>query len=646
MKKIIVIAGLALSSLALNAQDSSVILTVADEAVTKAEFENIFKKNNSDADVSRESLEEYMELFVNFKLKVKEAEALGMDTVQKFIRELKGYRDQLARPYLTDSDQNEALIREAYERKQEEIRASHILVAVQPDATPADTLKAWKRISNIRKKAVAGQDFEELAKTNSDDPSAQENGGDLGYFSALQMVYPFEIAAYETEVGKVSEIVRTRFGYHILKVRDRRPSRGEIKAAHIMIRVSERDSTPRQELAEKQIRDIYKELMEGADFSDLALTYSDDGSSSSKGGELPWFGSGRMVEEFENAAFALKENGEISEPVRSRYGWHVIKRLDYKPLATFEEMEPELKSRISKDSRAELTRQAFVNKLKKEYDFKAYPRNLKPVLAVLDTNIFNGNWDVANAKGMDKPLFVLDGTEYTQSDFAQYLADVQRKKRRKHPTPEAYGREQYESYEVQTIFNYENSRLEEKYPEFKALMKEYRDGILLFELTDIMVWSKAVKDSAGLEAFYEKHKEDYKYDERASGVLYFCEGADVAEKARKLAKKGKGMDAIREKLNKASNLTVRMEEVQLESGDRDYLEDVTWEKGLSQNITHNNQIVFFHIKEILPPSPKPLAEVRGLVTAAYQNHLEKEWLEELRNKYDYKVHEEVLYSIR
>lgn len=645
MKKFAILGVLALFVVQMLAQKSDVVLTIADEQVTKSEFESIYKKNNRDSDVSPEALNEYMELFINFKLKVKEAEVMGMDTMQQFVQELKGYREQLARPYLTDSEQNENLIREAYDRRKEEVKASHILINVKPDAAPKDTLKAWKEITDIRKKALSGKDFSELAKAHSDDPSAKDNGGSLGYFSALQMVYPFENAAYNTPVGEISQPVRTRFGYHIVKVEDRRDSRGEIKVAHIMVRTSDSESEERQELAAKQIQDIHSELKEGADFAEMALKYSDDGSTSSKGGELPWFGAGKMVEEFEEAAFALTENGQISEPVKSRYGWHIIKRIDYKPVASYEEMESDLKSRIAKDSRSEITRKSFVRKLKKEYNFKDYPKNLQPVLAKLDTNIFHGKWKADKASGMSKTLFELDGNNYTQQDFVSYLNQKQ-SKRRVQSSPQVYGQEMYDQFEEETIFEYENSRLEEKYPEFKALLNEYRDGILLFELTDMLVWSMAVKDTAGLEAFYEANKEQYKFDERASGTIYICEDEDVAKKARKLAKKGKDMDEVRSKLNKQSNLNVRMENVKLEKDDREYLQHIEWEKGISDNFEHNEQVAFFHIEEILPPQPKPLSEVRGLVTAAYQNHLEKEWIEELRNKYDYKVNEEVLYSIQ
>lgn len=646
IKRIVVFTLLVTGLLHAVAQESEVILTVGDEKVTRAEFESIFKKNNRDADVSPEALDEYMELFINFKLKVKEAEVLGMDTVEKFIRELDGYREQLARPYLTDSEQNEALIREAYERKKEEIKASHILINVDLNASPADTLRAWKKINDIRKKAIKGEDFETLAKAHSEDPSAKENGGDLGYFSALQMVYPFENAAYKTKVGEVSEIVRTRFGYHIVKVLDRRPSRGEIKVAHIMVRSAESDPEDRRALAEKQINDVYNELIEGADFAELALKYSDDGSSSGKGGQLPMFGAGKMVEEFENAAFALNEDGQISKPVKSRFGWHIIKRLEYKPLASYEEMEPELKTRIAKDSRSELTRKTFVNSLKNEYNFKAFSKNLDPVLSTLDTNIFNGEWDASKAAKLNKTLFEMDGKTYTQQDFVSFLKRGQKSRRKAAESPKNYGRNQYEKFVEETVFEYEKGRLEEKYPEFKALMKEYRDGILLFELTDMLVWSKAVKDTSGLKAFYEENKSDYKYGERAQGVLYFCNDESIAKKARKLADKGKSQEQVRKKLNKNSNLDVRMESVTLEKGNRAYLENIEWKAGLSDNFEHNNQVAFFHIAEVLPPEPKPLSEVRGLVTAAYQNHLEKMWIKELRNNYYFEVNKDVLHSIR
>ncbi len=646
MMKIVVTLFLSVFFLISVAQDSNIILTIDHDKITKAEFESIFKKNNRDADVSPEALNEYMELFINFKLKVKEAEYLGLDSVQKFITELKGYRDQLARPYLTDNNQNEALVREAYERSSEEVEASHILINVPANAVPADTLRAWNKINAIRKQALSGKDFAGLARLQSDDPSAKDNGGSLGYFSALKMVYPFESAAYKTPVGQISEPVRTRFGYHIIKVEDRRKNRGEMKAAHIMIRSSEGDSDERKQLAEKQVREIYSELLDGADFAQMALKYSDDGSTSTAGGELPWFGAGKMVEEFEDAAFALNENGEISEPVKSRFGWHIIKRIDHKSLAAFEELKADLEMKVAKDSRSQITRKTFIKKIKDEYGFKNHPANLSALIAKLDTGVFSSDWTAARVGNLKRPLFEIGGDQYTQADFATFLESQSMNRRRAQSTPQHFAREMYKQFEEEAIFEYENSRLEEKYPEFRALMKEYRDGILLFELTDMLIWSRAVKDSVGLSKFYEKHKSDYTYDERAAGVLYFCDNESVAKKAAKMARKGKSQDEIRSKLNKKSDLMVRMEEVKLEQGARPYLNHLDWKEGVSPYFDHNGQTVFFHITQVLAPEPKPLAEVRGLVTAAYQNELEREWIQELRQKYQYTVNTDVLYRIQ
>jgi peptidyl-prolyl cis-trans isomerase SurA len=625
---------------------NEVLLTVANEQVTKAEFESIFKKNNKNTEVTKESLDEYIELFVNFKLKVKEAESLGMDTVKKFIDELNGYRTQLARPYLVDNDLNETLLQEAYNRKKEEVKASHILINLPANPSPADTLKAYNRIMQLRARAVKGENFAELARNNSEDPSAKENGGNLGYFSALQMVYPFENMAYKTPVGQVSEPVRTRFGYHIIKVEDRRQSRGQIRVAHIMIRTSDRDAADKQEMAEKQIKDIYNELQIGGDFSDLALKFSDDAASSGKGGELPWFGAGKMVEEFENEAFKLQDNEEISKPFKSRYGWHVVKRIDFKPLESYDEMKSELKSKVTKDTRSELTRSSFIGKLKKEYNFKEYSKNLTPVYAVLDTNLFYGKWDVKKASKLNKPLFEIDGKVYGQQEFAQYLAANQGKTRKESNNMAVYGRDQYNRFVDETIYNLEDARLEAKYPEFKALMREYRDGILLFELTDQMVWSKAVKDTSGLQAFYDKNKSNYMYQERAAGEMYYCKDEAVAKKVRKLASKGKTTEQIRAAINTESNLDVRMLTVLFERNDMDFLKEIEWKTGVSKNFELNNQVCFFHIKELKPAEPKALYEVKGLVTAAYQNHLEAEWLKTLRSKYDYNVNKDVLYSIK
>lgn len=325
------------------------VLTIDNEAVTVEEFENIFRKNNRDSIITPAALDEYMELFINFKLKVKAARELGMDTVAKFRNELAGYRAQLARPYLTDGDKLDELVAEAYKNMQKDVKARHILVKCEANATPEDTLRAFTKAMSLYTRIAAGEDFETIARENSDDPSAKQNGGDLGYFTAFQMVYPFEEAAYGAKIGEVVRPVRTRYGYHIIEVEDMRPARGEIRVAHIMVKEKKEDGGAKN--AEDKINEIYSELQKGASFEELAAKYSEDGSSAKKGGELPFFGPNKMVPEFEEASFALKNDNELSKPFKTSYGWHIVKRLELKPVAAFEQVERDSKQSIERFTR-------------------------------------------------------------------------------------------------------------------------------------------------------------------------------------------------------------------------------------------------------------------------------------------------------
>jgi len=349
--------------------NNEILLTIHDRKITKAEFERIYRKNNRNSSIiDKKSLEEYLDLFINFKLKVIEAKELGLDITASFIKEFEGYRKQLAKPYLIDNKTNEELISEAYKRIKQEVRASHILIRVDINATPEDTLFAYNKTLNIRERLLEGEPFEIVAKRTSDDPSVKNNGGDLGYFTAFQMPYSFETAAYNTNVSELSMPVTTRFGYHIIKVTDKRVAQGQIKVAHILLTVSQGAKQEEKEKARKKIVDIYEQLKNDEDFGELAKKYSEDPGTAKNGGELPWFGVGRiMVREFENAAFALKKNGDISGPVRTSVGWHIIKRIDKKEIESFDEMKTQLENKISKDERALISKMSFIQKLKREY---------------------------------------------------------------------------------------------------------------------------------------------------------------------------------------------------------------------------------------------------------------------------------------
>ncbi len=629
----------------------AVLLIVGGDPVTKEEFEAIYRKNNTkETNSSKEALEEYLQLFINFKLKVKAAKDAGKDTVNAFKNELKGYRRQLAQPYLTDKEVNEQLIEEAYNRMKTDVRASHILISLGADALPKDTLAAYKKALSVREKLMKGEDFETLARKYSEDPSAQQNGGDLGYFTSMMMVYPFENAAYNTTKGEVSMPIRTRFGYHIVKVNDIRQAQGQVRVAHIMVKVNEKDNDTTAAKAETKINEIYKRVQEGEDFSLLASQFSDDRTSGKNGGQLPWFGTGKMVPEFEKVAFSLKEENELSKPFKSAYGWHIVKLLEKKGIPSFDEMKVELKQKVSKDSRSEVSKEAVLDRIKKENNFKEDTKALEQVIAKVDTSFLSGTWDSSVADKLVKPLFSLGNEVTPQDEFAKYLAQNQ-SKQSKSSSVEALVRKSYEYFKEQKIIAFEDSRLEEKYPEFRLLMQEYRDGILLFEITDENVWSKALKDTAGLEQFYEQNKFNYMWGKRADVVIYKASDEKIAKSARKLvakrAKKNVSSEDVVSKINKTSQLNLQAEKGLFSKGDNEIVDGINWEKGISENKVNSDGTVYFvEVVEIMEPMPKTIAEARGLITADYQNFLEKEWITELKKKYDVTVNRKVFETIK
>lgn len=624
-----------------------VLLKIDDKPITKSEFEAVFKKNNRDSIITVDDLDDYVELFINFKLKVNEAEELGMDTLPSFIRELKGYRDQLAKPYLADKVMTDSLIIEAYNRLQSEVRASHILLTLPADPTPEDTLAVYREIMKIKTDLLKdASEFEKVAKAKSQDPSAAKNSGDLGYFTALQMVYPFENAVFNTPVGEIGGPVRTQYGYHLVKITDKRPARGEVRVAHIMIRTEEGDPEDVKQRMKQRAEDIHQRILAGEDFEVLAKKFSDDRSSSGRGGELSPFGPGKMVSEFEEAAFALKEVGQISEPIKSPYGWHIIKLLETIPLKSFEEMQKDLEVRVARDSRSHVSRESFIEKRKQEYHFQEDRRQLRPFYTQIDTSYFSGKWAPSDAlKNSKKALFTLDGKDFTQADFASYLEQRMRSRRMPEPIKQLVD-SNYDKWVEMKVMEYEDSRLEEKYPAFKTLITEYRDGILLFDLTDQKVWSKAVSDSAGLAEFYEANKEKFMWNPRADYEIYTVENAKEGKRVQKMLKRGKKQDEIRQKVKRKDALEIKVESGLKQKEDLPIFELVKWEKGVSDVVNDDGQLKVIHIKRIRPAAPKEFSEARGTITAAYQNALEAEWVEALRQKHKIEVNREVLHSIQ
>ena len=646
MKKKFLLFITCLASLMLQAQNQDYVIEVNNKKISKHEFLQIYLKNNQKPKFDKQSIDEYLELYKKFKLKVLEAESQGYDTLPKLKKELLGYRKSLSIPYLIDKQENIKVVEEAYKRLQKEVKASHILILLDQNASPEDTMKAYAKIATIRKRIENGEDFVKIAKEVSEDPSAVTNGGDLGYFTAFQMVFPFEEAAYNTTVGQLSSIVRTRFGYHILKVVDQRSARGVLKTAHIMIAVKRDGISVDLEAAKKKIDEIYAKLVAGEKFEDLASNFSDDPGSSEKGGKLPEFGSGtttRMVPEFEEAAFQLNKDGDFSLPIQTDFGFHIIKRLELSPLASFESMKKELQTKVNRDDRSKKTQTALINKLKLEYNYSDYSKKgLKWFVKHIDSNYFKGKWTASKLK-KDNVLFTLKSQNFTQKQFANYIISNYRVPR---TNAKDLINKQFNTWVSYEILKYEEDQLEAKYPEFKALMQEYHDGVLLYEVMTDKVWNKANKDTLGLKNYYEINKSNYLWKDRIDAMVYECLDKNIANQVLKMLKNDTITSKhILEKLNAKSELNLKVKTNKYEISEVPYLKGRSFKIGTNPIYEFGGKFYVIKVNELIPTGPKLLTDAKGLITSDYQNYLEKVWLEELAKKYTFKINEKIIYSL-
>ncbi|MFT4876943.1 MAG: peptidyl-prolyl cis-trans isomerase SurA, partial [Bacteroidia bacterium] len=510
---------LAVTNTSKDAAVPSPIFSYGDEVVYGDEFMRVFNKNKREENApTKEEIEEYLDLYVKFKLKVAEAYSRKMDTVPSFINELAGYREQLAQPYLTDKSVTDMLVKQAFDRSQQEVNASHLLINCPLDAKPADSLAAYQKIFGLRNRIEKGEDFGTIATQYSEDPSAKSNAGNLGYFTAFQMIYPFENAAFNTSIGSVSMPIRTRFGYHLVHVIDRRKSMGDVKVGHIMIKYyneGQIDST------KKRIDAVLTKLKAGADWNKTVEEFSEDFNTNSIGGELSWFSrtTSNVPNEFKDAAYGLEKDGDFSSPFKTKFGWHIIRRVEIKSLPAYDEMKDVIRRKVERDTRSELNKDVVVVRVKTENKFKE-AKGLDSVKGNFGEELIQGKYKKKEGTGM--VLFQIANKSYTDSDFYTYVLANQGKTNK---TLANAVIDLYAEFVKQSNLDYEKSILEVKYDDFKYIMQEYKDGILLFELTDNEVWSKAVADSAGLEAFYAKNQANYMWKERADASIFSCKDA-------------------------------------------------------------------------------------------------------------------------
>jgi len=637
------VALLALSVSAFGQTTDPVLMTINNKPVLKSEFEYIYNKNNSNNSLDKKTLDEYVDLFINFKLKVEEAKTQGIDTTKSFITELAGYRSQLTKPYLTDSKVDDALLHEAYDRSKEDVDVSHILIRIPQNATPVDTLKAFNEINAIWKR-VQKEDFAKVAKEVSQDQSADQNSGHIGWISAFRTVYPFESMAYNTPVGSISKPVRTAFGYHILKIHARRNSLGEILVQHIMIFTSKGEETQNKK-AKVTIDSIYQRVLAGDDFGTLAKNLSQDKGSSVKNGELPWFGTGRMVPEFETAAFALKNVGDVSQPVQSAYGWHIIKLMDKKGLAAYDELKADLERKVKHDERANRGQHAFLTKSRIAYNYQEYPTSIQEFSKLLSKRTLADSTFIAEAAKLNKPLFSFAGKNFTQADFAKYL---KKNNTTEKSIPSEIIDEKIDAFADSELLSFEDSQLEKKYDDFRFLMQEYHDGILLFEVSNREVWEKASKDTPGLAKYFDEHKSDYTWEKpHYKGRIVFCKDNATLAAAKSIVKKA-NIDSIdkylRTRLNDSIQY-VKIEKGLYVQGDNKAIDDQIF-KSKEKYVPTKEYPFFFVTGKLLKNKPEDYSDVRGLVTADYQEFLEREWIKALRAKYPVNVDQNVLKTVK
>ena len=621
-----------------NAQD---VLTIADKNISLEEFKGVFYKNNHNTAITKEYLEDYMNLFINFKLKVREAEELGLDTNSSFITELEGYRKQLAKPYLKNNEFDSLMLTESYERMQKDINASHILITVDEKATDKDEKAAYNKALEIRKSIIDGKvSFSEAAKNNSDDKSAASNGGNLGYFTAFMMVYDFETAAYATAIGEISMPIKTKYGYHLIQVNNKRDAVGQVKVAHIMFKTGQGADENKINEAQDKVNKAMELLKNGEDFADVAERFSEDRSTAVKGGSLPGFGVGKMVPEFESIAFSLNKIGDISAPFLTDFGWHIVKLIEKTPIAEFSEMESDLKRMIEKDSRGELSQKALYEKLNNSYKVSKKVTEYNTFKKAAALKVAEGNFVVSSVN--NAPLLTFDGVTFSVNDFAEYIL--------KNQSLGSDIDQMYIDFVNEQLLAYEDSKLEEKYPEYKALLKEYREGILLFDLTNKKVWTKAVEDTIGLQAFFGANQSSYNWPDRVDATIYTCINYATAVKVkRNIYKKNRGKitDAeILKKINTNAPLSLQINTKKFAKGENEYIDNLAWKVGLAKDIVlKDKSYILIDIHQVLPSGVKELNETRGKVISDYQNALEIEWLANLKSKYSVKINTEVLHSL-
>jgi peptidyl-prolyl cis-trans isomerase SurA len=618
-----------------------VLFTVDGDPVMSSEFVRVYNKNlDLVKDESQKDIDAYLELFINYQLKVKEARRLGLDKDAKYIREFNNYKKQLTKNYMSDNKVTDALVKEAYERTTNDVKASHILVRID-ESVKNDTLAVYNKVLKLRERVI-NEGFEAVQKDVHDGKSVFAE--DLGYFGGFKMVYAFESAAFKTPVGDISMPFRTRFGYHVVKVFEKRKSLGEVTVAHIMVSVKQNDTTVDPET---RINQIYKKLQQGEKFESLAKQFSDDKSSSKKGGMLSPFTGGQLrAKEFETVAFSLENKGDISKPFKTDYGWHIAKLINKKGIQPFEEVKNELQNRVKRDSRSELINSALVKKLSTKYDVKEYKdQGLDYIGSILNDGFFKQSWQTPEDIKQGALITIRD-TDISYKDFADHLMSSQRKYYNKLVDYKSLLNAEYSDFLQQQILKYHEDNLEFENEDFAFVLKEYRDGLLLFDLMEKEVWNAAVKDSIGLQKFFKNNTSNYVWSDRVDAVILSSASKTTIEKVQTELGKDISVEDILSAINKDNTLNVISTADTFAKGNQALPQDFEFIEGVSKIYEHNDSFHVVLVNKVLPANNKTLEEARGKVVSDYQNYIEENWVKSLNKRFEVDVDTKALKRVK
>lgn len=647
MNKIFILSfALFFAAISMTAQNKkNVLLTIDENVILTSEFKRVYKKNlDLVQEESQKSVDGYLQLFIDYKLKVAEAYNQGFHESQSYRDDFAKYEEQLSRNYIFEDKVTSELAREAYDRSLEEIDASHILVMVTYDAVPQDTLKAYNKLKAVRDRAIKGEDFATLAKENSEEPNIEKTAGHLGYFTAFSLVYPFETAAYNTEVGKVSEIVRTQFGYHIIKVHDRRKKASEITVSHIMI--STKDTT-KNYTPKERIQEIYALVQQGDSFESLAKQYSDDKNSGKNGGKLRRFSKGDLRSaSFEEAAYNIEKPGDITEPVQSDFGWHIIRLEEKHSLPTYDEKKEMLERRVKEGSRSKIVTNAVNKKIKEKYGFVKGASYSPYFDTYVTKEVLGRNWKMDTIPTSEnKKMFTIGDRELFFNDFAQYIYARQTKSKQ-YKNIITLLADYYDEFETYALKTYFRDKLEVENEEYAGIIGEYRDGLLIFDVMEKNVWSKAKKDTIGQQKFFEENRDKYQWKERINAEIIGTSKQEISEQVEALLKAGKTSDEIKAQLNADKKVNVLLTKGVFEKGERELPSGFEAKVGISKIYTENDSFIIVKVNEILPPGPKEFDEIKGRVLSDYQTYVEKTWMDGLRAKYKVEVNQKILKRLK